>query len=384
MASAGVLRVELDEVSFRQAYTYCYFVAWHLAQRLHANDVAAREEVRALCKDLYDEDTANVLVFLAHLTTSPVVLEEMTGRAAELFADSKETDFVTDVQPINNLYQKVQALILPHGDPRQHKIALQDHEDQRKAERDGQQRPRREVRLRRTPEERARREREIGKIMEIVTATRTIEILGQVLRNAATGRKAGAMLEITKQVFNVGRRLLGYLFSIGGAQLETTIAGLEEHYRHRMPKANVEDLVGEVSTHLFNLYTFVAFAIVKHVALAVGDRNLREVFRQLVEADPNLANRIYKLGIDLETAPKPPITDMESLNDELSGKSKRKGVPRTYNNIAHTVVRALVVEYMYLNHVPREKQQEICQKMRIETPARAADHNTKRLPPPKK
>ncbi len=109
LTAAGVLRADRGEVSFRQAYTYCYFVAWHLAKRLHADDPAAHKEVKALCNDLYHEDTANVLVFLAHLTTSPLVLKEMTARAAELFADSKETDFVADVDPINNLYKKVQA-----------------------------------------------------------------------------------------------------------------------------------------------------------------------------------------------------------------------------------------------------------------------------------
>ncbi len=231
LVAAGVLRVDDGQVSFRQAYTYCYFVAWHLAQRLHANDEAAREEVKGLCKDLYHEDTANVLVFLAHLTTSHVVLEEMTGRAAELFADSRESDFVTDVEPINNLYQKVQALILPHGDPQLNKIALQDRQDENKAQRDSKNPPRREVKLRRSPEERKARDRAVGKVIEMVTAQRTIEILGQVLRNAATGRKVPAMLEITKQVFSLGRRQLNFLFSLGGEQLEKLIANLEELYQ---------------------------------------------------------------------------------------------------------------------------------------------------------
>ncbi len=95
-------------------------------------------------------------------------------------------------------------MILPHGDPQQNKIAMQDHQDQKKAERESKDHPRREVKLRRSPEERAAHDRAVGKMMEIVTATRTIEILGQVLRNAATGRKASAMLEITKQIFSLG------------------------------------------------------------------------------------------------------------------------------------------------------------------------------------
>lgn len=105
---AGVLRVEGGEVLFRQSYTYCYFVAWHLTQRIHAGDTAARAEVRELCNDLGHEDAANVLVFLAHLTTSHVVVEEMMAKAKALFSESFETDFVRDVGPINNIYTAVQ------------------------------------------------------------------------------------------------------------------------------------------------------------------------------------------------------------------------------------------------------------------------------------
>ena len=384
LAAAGVLRVEGGEISFRQPYTYCYFVAWDLAQRIHANDESARKEVRRLCQDLYHEDTANVLVFLAHLTTSHVVVEEMTTRAAELFADAPETDLVKDVGAINGLYDKVQALILPHGDPQQHQLALKEHQDDRRAELASKAKPNREVRLRPPEDDRAARDKTFAKVMEIVTAMRTIEILGQVLRNEATVRKVSAMLEITGQVFRLGRRLLGFIFSLPSEQnLEKMICNLEEHYRHRMPKAKADVLVNEVSRHLFNVYTFAAFGVVKHVAAAVGERNLREVFRQLVAADPNLANRVYKLAIDLESLSSLPLQDVEALNNELTGAKRAKGHKTTsYNNLAHTLVRALVVDYLYLNHVPRAQAQALCQKLHIEVPAAVNDMTIKRLPPP--
>jgi hypothetical protein len=383
LVAAGVLRVEGNDLSFRQPYTYCYFVAWELAQRIHANDDSARREVRRLCQDLYHEDTANVLVFLAHLTTSQVVLEEMTARAAELFADAPATDFVSDVGSINSMYDKVQALILPRGDPQQNQLALKDHQDERRAELESKAKPNREVCLRRSPEDRANCDRTFAKVMEIVTAMRTIEILGQVLRNEATARKVSAMLEITGHIFHLGRRLLGFIFSLPGDHLlDKMICNLEEHYRHRMPKAKVDDLISEVSRHLFNMYTFAAFGVVKHIAAAVGERNLREVFRQLVEADPNLANRVYKLAIDLETLPTLPLRDVETLNDELTGTKRAKGRKKVaYNNLAHTLVRSLVVDYLYLNHVPRGQAQALCQKLNIEVPAAMNDVTIKRLPP---
>lgn len=223
--------------------------------------------------------------------------------------------------------------------------------------------------------------------MEIITALRAIEILGQVLRNEATARKLPEMIGIAEQVFRLGRRLLGFVFAQASDQLETMIKTMDEHCRQSMPKAKLEDIVEEVNRNVFNRYLLAAFAVVKLVSIAVGERNLKEVFRKLVDADPNLANRIYKLAIDLETtAGNLPPREIDDLNAELTGKKKArgtaKGAARVYNNLAHTLVRALVVDYLYLNHVPQKRHQALCNQLDIKRLNKATDPSFKRLPPP--
>ena len=381
--AAGVLRVEGDEISFREAYTYCYFVAWHLAQRIHAGDTAAVDEVRRLCEDLYHEDTANVLVFLAHLTTSRLVLQEMTARSGHLFETWKETDFASDVEQINRLYNKDQPLILPAGDPHKNRLVFADQQDEHLAARDCRIQPKREVSLRPQRDDPQRQDVAYRSVMELSAATRTIEILGQVLRNEATGRKLPEMVEITEQIFKLGRRMLGFLFNAAGDRLPTLLQRYQEHFRHRMPDAKDDDVASEASRHLFNLYLFGAFAIVKHVAIAVGEPNLSEVFRQIMQNDSSLPNRIYKLAIDLETmAGRIPLRDAEDLSQELSGKFKSRsaGGKKGHNNLANTLVRALVVDYLFLNYVPRQQVQALCEKMNIDLPAGTYDPAKKRFP----
>jgi hypothetical protein len=390
MVSAGVLRHEGNDVSFRQPYTYCYFVAYHVSQRIHEGDATAREAVRQLWRDLYHEDTANVLVFLAHLTNSPVAMEEMTACARRLFEHAPETDFVTDLKPINALCQNVKDHVIPPGDPTERRKQLKDAQDDRQAAEDSKRVPKRDVLLR--PVER-NDDQKTQWVMEIVTSIRAIEILGQVLRNEATARKVGELAKITDQVFRLGRRLLGFLFASAEdniAKIVGTLKGhLKEHYESRMTKAEDDDLTNEANMRAFNMYLLSAFAVVKCVAVAVGDRHLKEVFRRLVTEDSNMANRIYALAIDLEiTTGHPPIREAEELSDELLGIAKKPGKKgghrRTYNNFAHTLLRALVVDYLYLNYVPRPQIQKLCEKLRIQLSSSSADPNMKRLPPGRK
>ncbi len=387
MVAAGVLRVEGGLVSFRQPYTYCYFVAWHLAQRLHGEDAGAIGDVRQLCGDLYHEDAANVLVFLAHLTTSPAVLSEMTAQASRLFSECAETDFVCDTAAINSLCGKGHALVLPPGAPSDNLAAMRDRMDGQRAEHEASTPPRREIVLR---SERGGSLMKPGseqqRSIEIVTAMRAIEILGQVLRNEATARKVDALVDITDQVFRLGRRLLGFIFAIASERLDRTITVLEGHYRQRMPEAEPGELTGEASRHLFNMYAFATFAVVKHTALAVSEKNLAEVFRRLVEKDANLANRIYKVAIDLEGGGgQIPLQDLEALSDELSGRAKTQGGGgrRSRNNIARTLVCALAIDHLHLNYVPHSQVQQLCAKLQINLPVSTNNLATKRLPPPK-
>jgi len=396
LVGAGVLKIEGDEISFRQPYTYCYFVAWHLAERIHGGDTKARSDVRALWQDLYHEDTANILVFLAHLSSSPIALEEMTARAAELFSGSSETDFVADTGRINSLLKKPLELVFPPGDPAQNNRTLQDNQDEKQAdEAIGKSMSKASSRSVSGEKDERPASGNVSQVMEIVTAMRAIEILGQVLRNEATARKVDTLMSITDEVFRLGRRLLGFVFASAQETLDQRIATLEGHYRERFPKAKDSDLKAEANRHLFNLYAMASFAVIKRVALAVGDRNLKEVFRKLIDRDTNLVNRLYGLAIQLELSPgQLPLREAEALNDSTEGRKdssakgkkakKPKGsspISRSINNLAQTVVRALIVDYLYLNYVPREQAQSICRKLGIDMPTSTVDPTLKRLPP---
>ncbi len=384
LTEAGVLRFADYEISFRQSYTYCYFVAWHLSQRIHANDETARADVYALCKNLYHEDTANVLVFLAHLTPSHTVLDAMIAHASELFSDSTETDFASDVVAINSLYGKGQLLSLPSRGHDANKQLLQEKEDSKSAEVHSKTIAPNHATDHNLEDKTPQRRVDTQKVMDIVTSLRTIEILGQVLRNEATARRVPEMLATTDHVFRLGRRLLGFIFTQAGEQLDSMIGMLGENYKQYNPNAKKEDIDSEVSRQLFNRYLFTAFSVIKFVSAAVGERNLREVFRQLVDKDPNLPNQFYKLSIDLEIdSSNVSINDLTTLNAQLTGKTKNLQGKREYNNLAHTLLRALIYDHMYLNYVSHQRSQALCSLLGIRSSTRSQDINQKRLPPKK-
>lgn len=363
---AGVLNSWAKEISFTHRYTYCFFVAWNLAQGLNANEPDALDVLKQLSDDLYHEDSADVIVFLAHLTTAKSVLKEVLGRATEFFRDVEPTDLDKDADPMNKIGGTVRAFVLPDGDPEENRRLLKEAEDDKLASKKSHALSGRAVKPR--PILNRDADKAYESAMRITSVLRTIEILGQILRNGATTRQLDEKVQITNEVFKLARRLMAILFRTAPNVMPALISRLEENYRARFPKADDQEIASEITEHVYNLFWFASFAIIKHVASAVGDEDLADTFKAVLKDDGSVPNRIFDLAIRLDRpSPRLPTKLAEDLNDSL-GK----------NNFAKAILKSLIVEHLYLYNVQRQEQQAICDRLEISV------HRAKMLNPGEK
>ena len=103
---------------FRYGYSYHYFAALHFSRNLL--DESAREEVRRLCGSLEDEEHANIVLFLTHLSGDPFLLE-LIARSVVYAASSEEQyaageeeayldDLVTELQRLIDKDRKLREI----------------------------------------------------------------------------------------------------------------------------------------------------------------------------------------------------------------------------------------------------------------------------------
>ena len=94
LVNTGILRMTVDMSPFAK-YSYCFFLAWHLSRNIHKS--AIQSTISELIARLYHEESANTVVFLAHLSTNPLILEEMRRCAASMFAGVTPANLDSDV-----------------------------------------------------------------------------------------------------------------------------------------------------------------------------------------------------------------------------------------------------------------------------------------------
>ena len=252
-----------------------------------------------MSRRLYHEESANIIVFLAHLCSDPIVLEEMKRTAAELFRQQAPAAFEDDVKPINALRSIDMRLSLPASSPVDNRRSEQDAKDEVLASRNPRAVDGREVKP--LPDEFVQSSTGVYSLIhEIQAAKRTIQILGQVLRNGAASIPGQEKRLIVHEIFRLGRRLLGMLYEDFPAALPEWLDELKGKYRGENKDANETEAVSEAHRLIFELYWLSTLGVVVHVADSVGLALLSGTFRKVYEEEVCLANELYDLAIKLE------------------------------------------------------------------------------------
>jgi hypothetical protein len=371
LCAAQILRSDHGETSFRARYCYSFFVAWYLHSHMH--EEAAREIVRDLCGSLFHRDAADIVVFLTHLSHSPDVVSLIMSNADRLFEDAPKATFEDDVEAINGLHPEQVQMALPESAPAENRAKRIEEEDDELANRDRADADGRAVSH---PEE----GEVASRIVELESAFRTIDILGQILRNNSGRFEAAERERIAKCVIELAQRVLGSLLHLFSEHKEDVVKHYAPAFEHVVrdnmlvrqrvvSDADLSTMIAKrIARYVFFLFAAAGWSLVRRVASALSHEMLANTFRRLEETADSCADRMFHIGIQWERPGVEPVRSTEELHREVET-----------NRYAETVLRAIVLEYLYLYDVKVQQKQRICNALGIKMPKGALDPGRKKL-----
>lgn len=370
LLQCGILRHDDGGVSFAARYSFCFFLAWYFKSKLDENDT--REEVKKLLRQLYHRESANILLFLSHLTPGTWALDLILDRARELFRDSPLWNLKEDAEPILRLSSGDQAVSLPGSRPSENRDEELAEADQRRRERvdpadfDGRS-------LEVVPKVASGDDWELH-VQEVQAAYKMIRILGQLLKNNVTSAEGKVKKGIVDEVFRLSRRMLGGAFASLGTDLEER----RELALHRIELIQDESnktqdrnkLIIRADQEVIGVCWLAGFAVVRSVAEAVGAPGLERTYRRVVEHDDALPNRLYETTILMENDSDFPRKKIESLARDLRN-----------NWFGHALLRSLIAYHFYMFDRPFRLRQSITDKLEITVHDKHKPKETKKKPP---
>jgi hypothetical protein len=276
-----------DTFAFRHPYIHYYFLAVYL--RDHLNDPPILENVRSLAFQLYRDESASTLLFLAHLSKDRRLLEILLESAVAQFAAAPEAALEKDVEFLNRLDGSTAELVLPHEEPAE---ARQNYLEDLKSSDEEEER----FRL----ERRQEIESANSALGRLNSALKTIQILGQVLKNFPANYDRTDKDNMIGACCALGGRVLGGLIS---SFRENETEFLEDMLRliaRRKPNMRDEKLRGRAVTAACGLYELASAGIIIRLSHAVGSSELTTTYERLFPSFKSALMRLVYISLRLE------------------------------------------------------------------------------------
>jgi hypothetical protein len=350
--NSGLLEYSDTEgwISFRYKYIYCYFVARYI--RDHLNEPDIRDRIRELSARLYHEESANIIIFLCYLPKDSLILDCVLSSANSLFEKFETCKLEDDIAFLKGIRAEMTRLQPIGSNPeenRQEQLREQDrastHQSEESPNLDGTE-----------GEIDSIEDETLKQWLQVNTAYKTIQILGQIFRNFSGSLRGDLKLDITQSCYSLGLRTLTLLFRMikeGKQELVSSLtAQMEKKYPHK-DRFEIENSVNEL---IINLSEFMTFSIVKHISDSVGLDSLSQTFREALARESSTSRRLIDLSIKLDYYKGFPEKETLDLHKYLT-KDK--------NYFSHSVLRHLVWYRFYLYHAENRLRQSVCNQLGI-------------------
>jgi hypothetical protein len=340
LEAADLLTSIDDTVSFRYDYVYYYFVARYLATNIH--EAPIKELIADLCANLNIEEYSNVIMFLTHHSRDPFIIEQIISNAKAIFRDVEMVKMENDISVINDLIDELPKLVLEDVDVakyRKDKLRKADHDDQ-------EQEPSAE------PSQGSLNgsEREVS---EINLAWKHTELMGQILKNYWGALKTGPKIGLAEQAYNLSLRGLNSFYQY----MRVNVPKIIDHIKAKMPEKDLGSVsrIETLSRRLFfHLCTMVSHSFIDKFAELMGSEHLIDTYVKLLEMNDTVAVRTMDIAMKLKFEKGFPLSDVKLL------------MPKIENNfLALSLLRRIVIDYIYMFETTAKERQRICNVLGI-------------------
>jgi len=329
LKSAEVLFEAGKVYRFKYPYGYYYSVAKYFQNR----SAELRSEIYRLADHIYNDTNANVLIFYVYLTKDTDLIAHLVGNAKRVYATYKPCDLDGDVKFLNNLYKvKPPPLELAYGDV----ISNRDEDNKRRDEIEESE----EKFVNDKDLEDVSYDDKLQELVKLAIAFKTLQLLGQVLRNFTGSLEGPLKLEITRECYALGMRTLQAILGFCSSDIPAMRQYLGSLIAERTGITDKQELADKTDDAIIWVASAAAFGSVKRISYAVGHVDLTNTYGKLLAANKDLATAVIDATIKLDHFERVPEKEFKDLEVKV-----------VKNFFATRVIRDLVADFLYLYDV---------------------------------
>lgn len=323
---------------FRYKYCYYYFAARYLSDRLRKP--SGQERLELLGSEIYREEYANILMFLAYLSNKDQsIIDVMLKNARDIYTGVPPCDFNEHVAFVNRMHAKLPQAVL-----------LDQKSNHARAEMN-----RRLDQFEHSDESLKKDDNDINDALQLNVALKTIQVLGQLLKNFPSSLDGAVKLEIAEECYQLGLRTMTRFIQFAEENQLGIIALFEEWIGKLTSKETEISLKPKAEQFVAFLVEAFSTVVVRRVSSAVGVATLAPMYEEIRKKYPGLAVNVIDFSLKLDHFEKFPSSELDSILKDAKT-----------NIFPMIMLRRLTIEHFQRFPVDRGTKQAVCQKLHIE------------------
>lgn len=199
-------------------------------------------------------------------------------------------------------------------------------------------------------------EREMNDVLRLNVAIKTLQIMGQILRNFPGGLRREHKVELGQESYQLGLRTMKMVLTLFEDHSDFVREHLREYIQEK--SGHLDDSVElerKVDAVYFLLVAGLSYGMIRRISLAVGSEHLKETYKEVLTGSDTLPTRMIDTSIKLNHfRPFPEKEVLELL--KLVNKNK----------LALFVLRQLVRDHFQLHDEDYKLRQGVSDKLGIE------------------
>lgn len=355
-----VLVVFSDAYEFQYEYIYYYFVAAYI--RDHITESTIRDTVIRMSGDLANDRSANVMLFLVHLSREPLIIQQMLLQASKQYATVTAARLEDDVKFLSENAPLLPEFTYEDGDEtkRRHDLAVERDREEREGEGGV------EIDFERSDGEDFYREvrRELDRLS---AALKTVQILGQILKNFPGSIEAAQKDQIANECYGLAFRVLAALLDFLRQERSALVQEVMTMLRETLPNGEQAEMMRRANSVVFGLALSASYGIVKRLSFSVGSPELGLTYAKVAEQMPTVGVRLANMSIELDQFAEFPQEEIVRMGKDLADAS-----------LPLATLKWMVVSHMNLFPVHFRDKQRVCEELEINY-ARVVRAPTRRL-----
>jgi hypothetical protein len=347
----------LKNYSFNYLYLYYFFVAKYLEEHKDVN----LNRIEALVANLQKDENAYIAVFISHHSKNIAFLEEIILNSMCLFDKYKPTTLSKEeVGFFDKQVNKIVEEALPSTDstPEKERVKRLEKEDLSEQI---------EAKQNSRAEDRKSEEDDLNE-RELRRSIKTVEVMGQIIKNRAGSLKKEHIENIFEQAMKTNLRILASFFEIIQSEISQKeivayiSTRLENHIAETLKKEgnekkkppSREQLERLSEEYFWNANFIVVYGMIDKIVHSLGSNNLIAIVEKVCNSENTPASFLIKHGILMWYNKN---LQVDNIASEL--------VKKDFSEIARKVMKFMVVNHCAIHPVNYKDKQKIENKIGI-------------------